>query len=366
MRRLLVLALLAVACSSAAGAPTKPAAPATVPPIATPATSPRTTPVMATAPTPPPAPESVRVAHVPSTLFAPLYVAVEKGYMQEQGVTVQLEQVTAGQDAMALAAQGQLDVVVAGFAASTFNAIDRGLDIRVVGSMGAQPASGYPSALMVREELLASRQVQTVGDLRGKKVAIAGGAGSTGSYWVAIKLRDAGLTLRDVDIINMPFPDMVAAFKTNAVDAALPPAPFTTEILRDKSAEIFGGPFRAGAAAVGTVYGTAFRRDRDAAGKRFFTALVRGARDLQGDQALSDQNLEIFSKYTRLPVDTLRSIDPYGYDPDLKPDTDTLMDMQRVFFDSGILTFNSPLTPGRVVDESYSRAAAAQFGPYRP
>ena len=364
MKVALVLALLLAACASPA------AAPATSVPAAKPGTTAvpaaATAPSIAAAATAPIGPETVRVAHVPSTLFAPLYVAIEKGYMQEQGVTAQLEQVTAGQDAMALAAQGQLDVVVGGFAASTFNAIDRGLDLRVVGSMGAQPPAGYPSALMVREELLASRQVQTVADLRGRKIAIAGGAGSTGSYWVAIKLREAGLTLRDVDIINMPFPDMVAAFKTNAIDAALPPAPFTTEILRDKSAEIFGGPFRVGAAAVGTVYGTSFRRDRDAAGRRFFVALVRGARDLQGEQALSDQNLEIFSKYTRLPVDTLRSIDPYGYDPDLKPDTETLMDMQRVFFDSGILVFNPALTVERVVDDSYSRAAAAQLGPYRP
>jgi NitT/TauT family transport system substrate-binding protein len=183
---------------------------------------------------------------------------------------------------------------------------------------------------------------------------------------MATKLRDGGLTLRDIDVVSMAFPDIVAAFKTNAIDAALPPAPFTTEILRDKSAEIFGGPFRAGAAAVGTVYGPAFRRDHDAVGKRFFAALVRGGRDLQGDQYLSDANLEIFAKYTRLSVDVLRGIDPYGFDPDLRPDAETLLDMQRVFFDAGILTFNPLLTADRVVDDSYSRAAAAQLGPYRP
>ena len=126
------------------------------------------------------------------------------------------------------------------------------------------------------------------------------------------------------------------------------------------------GPFRAGASAVGTVYGTAFRRDHDAAGKRFFAALVRGARDLQGDQYLSDANLEIFAKYTRLSVDVLRNLDPYGFDLDLRPDTETLLDMQRVFFDAGILTFTPPLTADRIVDESYSRAAAAQLGTHRP
>jgi NitT/TauT family transport system substrate-binding protein len=316
--------------------------------------------------TAPPAPETVRVAHVPSTLFAPLYVAIEKGYFQEQAITPQLEVVTAGQDAMALAAQGQLDAVVGGFAAATFNAIDRGLEIRAVGSMGAQPQTGFPSALMVRKDLLDSRQVQTVADLRGRKVALAGGAGSTGSYWVATKLREANLTVRDIDIVNMPFPDMVAAFKSGAIDAAFPPAPFTTEILRDNTADNFGGPIRPGASAVGTLYGVGFMRDRDAAAKRFFVALVRGARDVQGDRYYSEENLEVFSKYTRLGVDVLRNIDQYGFDPDLRPDTETLLDMQRLFLDAGILTYSPPLPAERIIDESYSRAAAAQLGPYRP
>ena len=52
--------------------------------------------------------------------------------------------------------------------------------------------------------------------------------------------------------------------------------------------------------------------------------------------------------------------------PDLKPDTATLLDMQRPFFDAGILFFNPPLPAERIVDETYSRAAAAQLGPYRP
>src|SRR5581483_2997177 len=127
-----------------------------------------------------------------------------------------------------------------------------------------------------------------------------------------------------------------------------------------------GGPIRPGASAVGLVYGTAFMRDHDAAAKRLFAALVRGARDLQGDRYYSDANLEIFAKYTNLPVDTLRNIDQYGFDPDMRPDVETLMDMQRIFQEAGIILYSQPLPPERVADESYSRAAVASLGPYRP
>ena len=360
--KLVALLALLIACSGP-GAQTAPSQPTAAPIVAKPAA---TAASASAAPTAVPAAETVRIAHVPSTLFAPLYVAIEKGYFREQAIAPQLEVVTAGQDAMALAAQGQLDVVVGGFAAATFNAVERGLEIRAVGSMGAQPQSGFPSALMVRKDLLDSRQVQTIADLRGRKTALAGGAGSTGSYWVGTKLREAGLTLRDIDIVNVPFPDMVTAFKASAIDAAFPPAPFTTEILRDGTADNFGGPIRPGAAAVGTLYGVSFMRERDAAARRVFVALVRGARDVQGPDYHSDANLAIFSKYTNIAIDTLRNIDQYGFDRDLKPDVETLLDMQRLFLESGILTFTPPLTAERVVDETYSRAAVDQLGPYRP
>lgn len=305
--------------------------------------------------------EAVKVAHAPSVLFAPLYVAIEKGYAREQGLEIQLEAITAGQDAMALAANNQLDVVVAGFGAATFNAIDRGLDLRIVSSMGQQPRQGYPSALMVRKDLLDGGQVKEIGDLKGRKVALSGGIGATGSYWMAAKLRGAGLSLKDIEVVNIGFPDQVLAFKQAAVDAALPPAPFTNQILQDGSADYFGGPLSPGASAVGTVYGSGFIRDRAEVGRRLMTALIRASRDLQGDQIKSDEHLQIFATYTNIAVDTLRTMDPYEFDPNLTPDVTTLTDMQHVFIDEGVLRFAGPISPDRWADDSFVTYAASQM-----
>ncbi|HLI28259.1 MAG TPA: ABC transporter substrate-binding protein [Chloroflexota bacterium] len=362
-RLLLAGALLALVACSAPAASQPPAAPAaTAPPSA--ATAPFQP--TAAAPSPVPAPETVRVAHVPSTLFAPLYVAVDKGYLQELGIVADLEIVTAGQDAVALTGQGQLDATVGGFSAATFNAIQRGIEVKVVSSMGAQPQQGYPSAIMVRKDLLDGGQVRTIADLKGRRTALAGGAGSTGSYWIATKLREAGLGLGDIVIENMTFGDMVVAMKQGSIEVAFPPAPFTTEMVREGVADYFGGPIRPGASAVGTLYGAQFMRERDAVAKRFLTGLVRGARDLQGERYYEPENLAIFAKYTRQPVESIRSQDRYDYHPDLRPDVETLLDMQRVFMEAGILTYSPPLPAERVADDQYSRAAVAALGPYRP
>src|SRR5439155_906886 len=83
--------------------------------------------------------------------------------------------------------------------------------------------------------------VKSMQDLKGRKVAISGGEGSTGSYWMATKLRPAGLDLKDIDMVNMGFPDMVAAFASGAIDAGFPSAPATTQIRAAGTADFFGG-----------------------------------------------------------------------------------------------------------------------------
>jgi NitT/TauT family transport system substrate-binding protein len=368
---LAVVGLLLGACTPAPAASPTAAPKAEAKPTDAPKPAAAASPVASPSPSPSPAAkpagaapagktESVKVAHAPSVLFAPLYVAIEKGYFRDQGIDAQLETVAAGQDAMAMAANNQLDVVVAGFGAATFNAIERGLELRIVSSMGRQPQQGYPSALMVRKDLLASGQVKELEDLKGRKVALAGGIGATGSYWMAAKLRTVGLTLKDIEVVNLGFPDQVLGFKQGSIDAGLPPAPFTNQIIRDDSADYFGGALSPGASAVGTVYGSGFIKDRAEVGRRFMTALVRAARDLQGDRVKSDEHLQIFSKYTNIPVDTLRTMDPYDFDPNLRPDVSTLTDMQRVFIEEGVLRFASPIPPERWADESFVNYAGSQ------
>lgn len=320
----------------------------------------------ASTPTASPSLQVVKAIHVPSILFAPLYVAMSRGYFREQGIDMQLDRAAAGQDAMPLLANGQIDVLVGGFSAATFNAIGRGLDLRIVASMGRQPRQGYPSALMVRKDLLDSGAVKTVADLRGRKVALSGGLGATGSYWMATKLRTAGLTLKDIDIVNLGFPDMVAAFKTGAIDAAFPSAPATTQIRTDGTAEYFGGVTQPGASAVGVTFSGGLMRNRPQVARQVLAALVQGARDVQGDGYFDPDNLLAYSSYTETPLDTLRSMDPYEFDPDLGLDVQTLQDMQQVFIAEGVEQAQAPYSPSSYVDDTVLKDAWKLLGPPRP
>lgn len=279
---------------------------------------------------------TVRVAHVPSTLFAPLYIADAKGYFEQQGIDVQLKKVKAGQDAVPLAAYGNVEAVVAGFSAGLFNGVAQGLKVKVAASMGASTGEKpSPTALEVSRRLLDAGKVGDPSDLRGRKVAVAGGAGAAGGYQLDVMLRKSGLALKDVKVVNVPMPDMRAALADGGVAAALPPAPFTTAMERAGVAEPLAVPPE-GTVATGLILGSEFAGKQ--AAKSFLTALRRGAADLQGDGSTSRENLRILAGATGQTLDVLRGTPPYQWHPRLEVDTAQLSRQQTAYREAGLLT----------------------------
>lgn len=302
---------------------------------------------------------TVKVAHAPSTLFAPLYIADAKGYFADEGVDVQLETVKAGQDAIALTSAGRLDAVVAGFSAGMFSSLDSGLEFKVVGGMGVQPKEGAPSALMVSKKLIDSGEVKDIDDLKGRKIGVAGGEGAAGGYLLDKVLQVGGIGIEDVKVENLAFGDMVQAVESGALAAAYPPAPFTTEMERQNIAVNFATA-PPGTTATGVIYGQQFANSDCA--QPFFTALVRGARDLQGDQKKSEENLRILSKVTGQEISVLKEVPFYDWDPNLAPPVETLNDMQDTYRRIGLLEYEQDIPTDEYVDFSFSERAAREVG----
>ena len=78
--------------------------------------------------------EPVRVGTVRSLGSLATVLAVEKGYFKEAGVNVELVDLDTSGDAMALLAQGRLQVVEGGLSATYFNALQKDLPVIVADS----------------------------------------------------------------------------------------------------------------------------------------------------------------------------------------------------------------------------------------
>jgi NitT/TauT family transport system substrate-binding protein len=299
---------------------------------------------------------TVTVGTVQLPIFAPLYVADAKGYFEDEGLDVEIETIKSGQDAIPLASSGKLDAVLAGFSAGMFSAIETGLDVSVVGSMGVAPTEDEPSpsALIVAKDLYDSGDITSVEDLEGRKIGALGGEAATGAFYVSMALNEAGVEPESVEFVNLSSPDMPTALKTGGIDAAFVSAPFWSMAVEDGVAEkIWTTP--EGTSGTGVIYGGGFAESEQA--QPFFDALSRAAQDLQGDERYSEENLEIIGKATGQTVEEIRSEPLYTWYPDLHPLPDQLATMEQTWMQLGALDYAEPLPQDSYVDASFAESA---------
>ena len=279
---------------------------------------------------------TLKVGFVPSTLFAPLFVAQERGYLTAAGFDCELSPIVAGQDALVLAAQGNLDFIAAGISAAFYNAVNRGLDVRFVASTGYQPAKGHPTALMIRQDLFESG-LKSPKDLKGKKIGWIGGAGATSSYYVARILREVGLKLSDVEGTNIANADMEVALTKKAIDGAFLSAPFTSIFEEKKLAHIIGS-VHPGIAGTGIFFGPSMFKV-PAVAKGVMGALRKAAAEIAGAGYYHPENLEAYAKYTKQPIELIKKADRYDFKPDLHVDRTTVLDIQNEFIYDGFIKY---------------------------
>lgn len=301
---------------------------------------------------------TVRVGHLSSSLFTPLYVADAMGYFAEEGITLEYTAIQSGQDGIPMLSNNQLDVMVAGFSAGMFNALNEGLEFKIVGSMGISPGDpdASPTALEVRQELVDDGSVTSVADLAGRQIAVAGGPGATGGYLLASMLEEGGLTLNDVEVVNLSTPDQEPALTNGSVDAATPSAPFSTSIEEAGVGSPLAVPGQ-GVTGTGVVYSETFIAGDLA--QSFFTALTRGSQELVDEGEQTDEIYQILSDETGQDVDVLRASPMYSYLEDLAPQPEQLENMQAAWMESGQIEYEEPIDVATIVDASFAEGAGS-------
>jgi NitT/TauT family transport system substrate-binding protein len=306
--------------------------------------------------------EVVKIAYVPVMHFAPIYVAAERGYFAEEGIDAQFTRVKSGTACMAFLAEGKVSVGAIAVVASAWNAFHKGMDIRIVASAGLKQEKDDPTMLVVRKDLWDSGQVKGAGDLKGLRVAMAGGPGGGGEYLVSKALEQGGLTIRDVKMSKIGNPDMKAALQSKAIDAALTGSPYAYDIIKAEYAVPLSKDMTPGAMTVVFVYSGQFIKERPEVAKKFMVALMKGARALQGDKFLDPKNMAAYMKYQKASEESIRKGLPMLYDPNLEIKMQSLDDIERTHMKNGRLTYSTPLEKSNVVDTTFQQYSVSVLG----
>ncbi len=296
----------------------------------------------------------VTVAYVPLPLFEPLFVAMHDGYFARNGIDVKLTVVGSGQSATTLAATNRVQVVLGGFSAGMFSAINQGLNFRVVGSMAEEAPGRAANGLVLSSSAKASSPTAIAKALKGQKIAVDGGAGSTGAYLLALALAKYHLTLAQVQLENLAFPEMTSALQSGGVVAAYMSSPFLGQALSSKAGRLVAGA-PVGVPATGVIYGGSFARSSLA--QPFFDALVEASHQLQGNKASSKANLAIVAKATGESLTALEAEPPNRFSPDLAPPVAVLAQMQRIYLNNHNLDYTKPIPSSKYVVTSFSHDA---------
>lgn len=259
--------------------------------------------------------DPIRVGVIPTATFAPLFIAMERGYMEEAGLELELQTV---QNAAAIAPSvlnGQLQIGTA--AASPFiAAVQKGLPLKAIANAARNSAPEKDeTGLMVPE----ASSIQRPRDLEGKTCAVNGLA-ALPHVAAAEAVRKDGGDPAKVTFVAMPFPDMVGALRLGRVDSAAMAEPFVTAALGNGNRRITGlysAAFPQGATT--TLFFTAdpfIETNPDVV-----TALAR-AIDRAGEDALADPQMvrETLSRHSATPPALLNSMNLPQYGPGLNGD----------------------------------------------
>jgi len=306
--------------------------------------------------------EQVTLAYSPSLSFAPLFIAIEKGYLKEQGIELKLELFNSGSEAVAFVANGQIAGIAGGIGASNFNGAYKNMGVKIVAPMAIQPLKGSPAPILVRSDL--ANEITGPKQLKGKRIAVGGGAGATGEYMLLRVLEQAGIEKKEVTLVNLAFPDMPLAFSKKSVDAGLVPAPFSIVPLEEGTAKILVPVSTPGEMVTVLSFGEKFMEKSPKLAEAMTVAIMKATRDLVRVGKYTYEFIGIFLKYYKINRDKLVKIDLYDFDPDLKIQEKTLREMERIFAKNDQLSYQPPLPIERIIETSFAAKALQKLGPF--
>ena len=311
----------------------------------------------------------VKITDIQITSAAGSYIAAEKGYFKAEGIDAQFFPVASADQITAIVADSA-DVAGAAINSQIFNALARGLPIKMMADHGANLKGASAGGLAVRKDLVDNGTYTGAADLKGRKFAI-GAQAKTSTADIALTRwlqANAGLTEDNLDIQILGLSDMLPAFASNRIEACYWQEPFTT-IALDQGL-IVRGPiayemYPEQQIAV-LVFGKKLSDNRDLS-LRYLRAYTRGVRDyvkglIQKDPQTMAEIVPILIQHTTVKDASLfQKAIPSGLKPDPVPNVKSITDDLAWFVESGQVQQVFDLGP--YLDVGLVQQAVEQVGP---
>jgi len=314
--------------------------------------------------------QELAVGTIGASSDSPFFIADKRGYFKDEGLTVKFIRFDSAAKAMAPLGTGELAVASGATSAALYNAVKRGVPLKIVADKAKNPPGFGFESLLVRKDL--EGKIKTLADFKGRKIAISA-AGNSEDFLVDYALRKAGLTIHDVEPVYLGFPQHIAAFTNGGIDVSLTVEPSISSILKAEKAARFLGvdEFYPQFETAVVFYSEKFIKERPEDAKKFMRAYLRGARDyndaLDGDRLTAPAAADvipILTEYSFIKnADVYKAMRSHFVDPNGTNNVASLKDVWQFFKNEKMI--DGSVTVDDVVDPSFAKWAAEQLGPYK-
>jgi len=212
---------------------------------------------------------------------APFEIAYRRGYFERHGITIEPVPASSGQEFASALATDQIQVATGVPNAALFNALNRGIGIKIVADFAhLGDDKDRTVSIMVRSTLYDPGQVKSPADLKGRVINAGPFPGQYPDLLWSKVLALGRLTEADVTVTHIGFADALGAMSSGRVDAAFMIEPLVTQADAQNIARILlpAGAVDAGAELSIMLFSPSFAQNLDA-GSRFLAAFLEGARD---------------------------------------------------------------------------------------
>jgi NitT/TauT family transport system substrate-binding protein len=156
---------------------------------------------------------TVRIGYLPLTANLPLFVALEKGFFKEAGISVVTMKFESSNQMVDALVTGRIDVETAASSSVTVTVGQKLADKIHIFMLNAFTPDDFLSCLLVKKD----SAIMSPKNLEGKRIGVF--PGSTMRMYTEIILQSLGV--KPADIIQLPPPTQLGALETGSVDAVM-------------------------------------------------------------------------------------------------------------------------------------------------
>jgi NitT/TauT family transport system substrate-binding protein len=180
----------------------------------------------------------ITVGVLPTWDAAAVYVAIDKGYFRDEGITVSPVVLANSEEAVSRNLSGAVDIAHDGYV-SPIMAASNGLDLRIIVDSARARRDMY--VIVAPGE----SAIRAPADLAGTTIGMTNSKGLP-ALLTRAALRSARVDPADVRFVDVPYPTMGAALQNGSIDASFATDPFLARFKETLGArvvlDVIGGP----------------------------------------------------------------------------------------------------------------------------